>query len=330
MEEAKDYTPGLEGFISDECSICREERQYALFLYNYICWIKKNQDSYKLKEKLFGDSEIEIEYVFYEATFMRDFFERDRRLAYLNGAKGTVEQKQRSKILQKNAPRATKPNVGESRFNVQLLKFMQLVAKNNLNNKDEKQNTVVEKSGRVKFHFQKWNYVTDKDLISNAKVQKRDKYERLIDCHLGSIAGQTLLKEILLEDKDGKDKIRILARALMNSKPDIAVVYKKKGDKNRYLQFLECKFESDEGENGKDVKNNIFQTEAQDLIAYFLTKFSPGDLNDAGDNHYRIADEFEHSKLVQFYREESMIEKEEGVIYIHISDLIEHHKKMFD
>lgn len=53
---------------------------------------------------------------------------------------------------------------------------------------------------------------------------------------------------------------------MMNTKPDIAVIYKD-GDSN-HLLFLECKFES-----GEDVYEGGFrQSEIQNLTAKFLCK----------------------------------------------------------
>ena len=83
----------FDNYISDEYSICREERQYALML-NNILKARLAEQSFFSKErecafynedikKIITKCELEdviIEKVFYEATFMRDFFERDRRL----------------------------------------------------------------------------------------------------------------------------------------------------------------------------------------------------------------------------------------------------------
>ncbi len=84
----KKYEPSIENFICDEFSICREERQYAVFLYNVL---RKYSDARKRKEQTQDIKDIftachipecaSIEYVFYEAAFMRDFFERSRKLA---------------------------------------------------------------------------------------------------------------------------------------------------------------------------------------------------------------------------------------------------------
>ena len=86
------------------CSICREERQYALYLSNVLRYYgnekhrNKLEDSHKAKakaiinsvfNKLEGEEKeqtldnIYIENVFYEATFMRDIFDANRK-KYLN------------------------------------------------------------------------------------------------------------------------------------------------------------------------------------------------------------------------------------------------------
>ena len=74
----------------EEYSICREERQYAVFLYNILRKYGKKQSRENLtgeeKNHIFEifeacgiEADSDIEHVFYEATFMRDFFKRERR-----------------------------------------------------------------------------------------------------------------------------------------------------------------------------------------------------------------------------------------------------------
>ncbi len=83
MSNEKKYD--IKSFIEDDHSICREERQYAVFLYAILRKYKKftQREGKEYVEKIFeacglkGDK-IEIENVFYEATFMRDFFARIR------------------------------------------------------------------------------------------------------------------------------------------------------------------------------------------------------------------------------------------------------------
>ena len=80
------YECSIEHFIQDEYSICREERQYAVFLYN-ILRKYRNKDKRIDKEvvSIFDACNIprgaEIQNVFYEATFMRISLKRNRRLA---------------------------------------------------------------------------------------------------------------------------------------------------------------------------------------------------------------------------------------------------------
>lgn len=80
------YKISIENYLNYSCSICREERQYALFLYNIL---RKYHSPKKRTEDDFVtgvfnacglSDKADIENVFYEVTFMRDFFERNRRL----------------------------------------------------------------------------------------------------------------------------------------------------------------------------------------------------------------------------------------------------------
>ncbi len=79
----------IESFIQDSHSICREERQYALFLYNILC----RYGSAKMRKSLKNEKKTKIEHifqvcrlknaekigqVFYEASFTRDFFYRSK------------------------------------------------------------------------------------------------------------------------------------------------------------------------------------------------------------------------------------------------------------
>lgn len=94
----KNYECSIEHFIQDEYSICREERQYAVFLYNIL---RKYHSKDKRIEKdvvhIFDacniPPEAEIQSVFYEATFMRDFFERNRRRALSKNLESTLLNK---------------------------------------------------------------------------------------------------------------------------------------------------------------------------------------------------------------------------------------------
>lgn len=80
------YNCSIDNYISDEYSICREERQFALYLHNILLkyrYVDSRTDS-KIAH-IFSACELEeceIEYVFYEVAFLRDFFMRNRILAF--------------------------------------------------------------------------------------------------------------------------------------------------------------------------------------------------------------------------------------------------------
>ena len=61
----------LNEFINGNDSICREERQYALYLYNILD--KQGSIVIKNNEK---KQDYKIEKVFFEVSFLRDYFER--------------------------------------------------------------------------------------------------------------------------------------------------------------------------------------------------------------------------------------------------------------
>lgn len=99
----KKYGCSIEHFIEDKYSICREERQYAVFLYNILR--KYNTENKRTDEdivSIFDACRIplkaKIQSVFYEATFMRDFFERNRRILFGDEDCEKLEQR----LLQKN------------------------------------------------------------------------------------------------------------------------------------------------------------------------------------------------------------------------------------
>ena len=104
LQMSEELDLSIDNYISDEFSICREERQYALYLSNVLRYYGKNPknpnkkdaddnskpcnriDNEKIKNIFiacgFNEKDIEnivIENAFYEATFMRDIFERNRR-----------------------------------------------------------------------------------------------------------------------------------------------------------------------------------------------------------------------------------------------------------
>lgn len=104
----------------------------------------------------------------------------------------------------------------------------------------------------------------------------------------------------------------------MNAKPDIAVVYRTSGQ-DRYLLFLECKFES--GENSyfdqEKTGTRIKQSEIQWRIADFLSTYY---LKKEGIKMAAYMKESGSSRLVNFIRKKQ--KSKIGEREILIEDLI--------
>lgn len=257
----------IDNYISNEYSICREERQYALYLNNILMKYRKkvSRENNKIVEKVFEacglDGDVDIDYVFYEATFMRDIFERNRRLE-LNGGKDSEET-----IICDTKFKPDDYTINPSRsFNRVLNNYLR-----------ERNLPHIEDIGNKEYHLG-----GNKFKITGTDKTKDKSYERL----------------------------------MMNSKPDIAVIYKKDGQ--RYLHFIECKFESGESTNG-DLK----QSEIQWYIADFLCQNYFKDENYFKD--VKVSPEMKNNKscLVQFTRKESQSNK------IWIKNLIDLNNEIF-
>lgn len=195
----------VENYISNEYSVCREERQYALFLNNILLKYRRpDKRSGKAAEifKACGLSEAEVLNVFYEATFMRDIFERNRRI---NLSVIPIEQ---SMLNKKCSLKAAAVEQSDESFNSRLIK-----------------------------------YVTGRE----CKVDEVNLGRNEIACDI---------------DESSKRVIQ----SMMNSKPDIAVIYEQ--NEQKYLQFIECKFESSEGSD----KGGNKQRKIQWMIADFLRR----------------------------------------------------------
>lgn len=63
--------------------------------------------------------------------------------------------------------------------------------------------------------------------------------------------------------------IKKFLRAMMNSKPDLGIIYKKVEENKFHLKFIECKYESDEGY----VKLKDDYDLSQTVIQYYISKF---------------------------------------------------------
>lgn len=265
----KKYGLSIENFICDEFSICREERPYAVFLYN-ILRKYRDPDSRKGKtevQEIFracGLEDVVVEHVFYEATFMRDFFERDRRLRLSN----KCEWPER---LKNKKFKSKKDNVlPEESFNTSLIQYV--------------------------WEWRKEEYENDTGEIEI-------KYSQA-EHNLGQKTGDDKLYNNGKEVPDTmKNWIVYRVRWMMNAKPDIAVIYRT-SDEQKYLLLLECKFDSgessysyeDETERGK--KQVIMkQSEIQWRVADFLKKY-------LGGIEVANCKKEKHMQLVKFVRKD--------------------------
>jgi len=247
-----------------ECPpICREERQYALYLSNVLRYYGKDpqnriRDNEKVKNifKACGFNDVDlknivIENVYYEATFMRDFFERNRKIHFENDAKITEENKRLS-------------------FNLRLLKYCWC---NYLKeSKDELEDFIAEEIEMTNFEEKNYGSRNEIPFLKYAEyVKKNFKNEKEFKEECDSIENKREFSKDI--------KLRRIVRAMMNAKPDLAVIYyDNKGKGLRKLLFIECKYKSQEDKykfysydvNEKVEKGEISQTKAQGYIANFL------------------------------------------------------------
>ena len=134
-------------------------------------------------------------------------------------------------------------------------------------------------------------------------------------------------------------KLRKIVRAMMNAKPDLAVIYYDKEKGARKLLFIECKYESDEdnyifyyySENEEVIRGTISQTAVQGYIADFLCQcrgyMNGVQVSELMDNKKPKGYEGEYlSKMVKFVTAPANVENGE----INIKDLIEIEKDIFD
>ena len=291
----------IEDYVNGDCSICREERQYALYLSNVLRYYGKHYQ--KLKEDVKAQNifesiffkkdmrDITVENVFYEATFMRDIFERNRRY-YL------TEEKNCDKLKKVYAQKSFKPK----RYRV-----------------DKKEDS---------FNYKLIKFCRGNEPVYNDKIE---------EINYGHNAPE--------DYKNIKHKMQ----AMMNAKPDLAIVYRE--NDNRYLLFIECKFDSYESEyysNGNDNEDKmiLYQREAQGLIAEFLCNKNkdsclPDDsyLSDLNVSKLMKNDTKKYktqyiSRLVQFVRGgecSEVVETDNGkIIKINITELIKLERKIFE
>jgi hypothetical protein len=300
------YELSIDNYINDEYSICREERQYALYLSNILRYYGKNErikalegdlktflvkiyylcglikDSKEIPDKLV------IKDVFYEATFMRDFLERNRRLKLANKNDLTSE-KTAKKCLQKSY---TPQKDGKTDYTV---------------------NSITEDS----FNYKLLEYVTRAFPEENVRLENiKDITERNY--------GHNAIPDGLTD----KQKLRLVS--MMNAKPDLVVIYSQDG--KDYFSFIECKFESDEDKYG----DGFGQTEVQWHIANFLKEFlwkTNGKEIELSESMKKEEDKNKGAILVRFGRDEydpkAVVPRESGETTLEIDKLIELEKTIF-
>ena len=290
-ETLQNLNLSIDNYVKDNLSICREERQYALYLSNVLRYYGKNPSG-KPANRIGNDAEVKnifiacgfkeneldnvvIENVFYEATFMRDFFERNRRIHL------SKPSKKEDVCLQKTFKRSSyEIKDKEKSFNRKLLCFCW------------------EKIGQSK----KGNEEID---FNNLGDIEEYNYGR---------------NEIPVKFK----AIKNLARAMMNSKPDLAVIYHygENAEKKKLL-FLECKFESSEDKTDGDNGEKYTQRKIQGYIAEFLCNIKDKYLTDVETSEIMIKEEGQ-SKLVRFDRNDETVDN------ISIKNLIKVEKRIFE
>lgn len=323
MEEKYMYKL-INNFIKNDkdenYSICREERQYALYLHN-VLFKNKKKPIEKLTERDvspilsacgFKEGDV-IQEVFYEASFMRDFFWRDRWLAY------SEKENLKTIFSNKSYPweKKEKPYIEapEKRFNYLLLEYvLEYVLKND-------------------------RQVAKEEIRETKKILLRQIIEKdiempcgLLDLNLGRTAGQKRMKETINELRKRKEKDmanlidmgRKYVKVMMNIKPDIAVIYSRgeQEEKNFHLRFLECKFESPESDYKSIGKT---QTDVQDMVADFLCKKIDIRIDDSKEKIV-WKNKIDKSIVVRFIRNEEILEEPQ----IEIKDLIKENNKIFE
>ena len=239
-----DYDISLDNYVKGNYSICREERQYALYLCNILRYYgnpDRRKPADQRVKRIFEncgfhtDDEFEklkIENVFYEVTFMRDFLERSRRIN-LEGRCKSIEEI----CLGPGFRPLNYADKNDHSFNKRLIDYV------------------------TKYY----NDSMGTELCYDPhKIEERNYGHYAIP---GFDDGNDP------ENKKHIDMIKLLIKAMMNAKPDLAVIYSE-GEMSKYLLFLECKFES--GEDMYSIKQDkkadgYTQRKVQWHIASFLT-----------------------------------------------------------
>lgn len=311
----------MKNFICDEYSIGREERQYVVFLYNILRKYstpesrEKTEDQIGKVEEIFKvcglENDAVVEKVFYEPSFMRDFFERKRRLVL---TEMLDEKERKEKILQKDSSLFKKKEnfPEEESFCDKLIKYVY----KRKHKEVDIENIEVEYSGR------------ECNLGQNKNWEELDKLK---------IYNQESNETINLDGE--RDWIKYRVKWMMSAQPDIAVIYSipdKTNDK-KYLLFIECKYLSGEStytyintENGE--KESEKQRKIQWMIADFLCNYLSRNNNCQVEMKLSSGMKEEQSRLVKFVRgRKTKVITENGDMRgeIFLKDLIECDSKIY-
>lgn len=314
QDGTNNISPSMKNFICDEYSICREERQYVVFLYDILRKYakpesrKKTEDQIGKVEEIFKVCGLEdnaiVEKVFYEPAFMRDFFERNRRL-----------------VLTKNIPDREKK-----------------ILQNDSTIYKEQRNFEEKESFNVKLIEYVCKQKPGVGCTKNIKVEYSG-YE----CNLGQNKNWAELEKLRIlnencEDigyKFGRSWIESKVRPMMNAQPDIAVIYHIGEEKKKNLLFIECKYLSRESTytyitNGE--KESEKQRKIQWMIADFLCNYLFENEDSEVEMKLSSGMKEKQSRLVKFVRgreTKAITENEDTRGEIFLKDLIECEKRIF-
>ena len=345
-----------------ECPpICREERQYALYLSNVLRYYGKDpqnriRDNEKVKNifKACGFNDVDlknivIENVYYEATFMRDFFERNRRY-YLTKDKAHPEVEYSKEPFQHEDFIVSI----ENSFNYELLVY----CSNIINKPPDKTKVQIAESKDKHYIIAERNYGSKDNFIIELKPKDSESESKKQKINKLNEEGLKILQKINItkvDEEDSKENpkgfekwnlFKTLVRAMMNAKPDLAIIYKEKGKNDiRKLLFIECKYCSGESYYKYDVykydKNNnqrkavetIRQRAVQGYIAEFLCQFCQDSGYMNGVQVSELMDNKEPKKVNEGEYQSYLVKfvtasAKDGEI--NIKDLIEIEKDIFD
>ncbi|MCH5267495.1 MAG: hypothetical protein J1E62_04040 [Lachnospiraceae bacterium] len=249
------YLGDLNDYLGTDNYYCREERQFAVFLYNYFYERKKagafEEDTvvnYCLNIE--DEAKVKILDVYFETTFMRDYFY--------------------------NAD-------DKKRFNKELLKF----CTGWMGEKCKEEKYEEYKEGKWVNKFLKETKLGESPYYNLGQSVAKNKIN-IFFSSLGSIHDRLKNNGEFSKDEQKKiqEKVCIdIARMMMNATPDIVVVYEVDG--HAYVKALECKYTSEEGKYkdvaGSEYPMQLFIQECVMSFCFGKRKKSDGSKDDDKD-----------------------------------------------